>query len=386
MEQFLNGAGSKAFDIALKSGVTYATSFAMKKMTRVIDDQLNKTISSVVTKTTKRDTETQNEGHFINYLKILRNRIDLKLKILTSALEALIDLSKTKGMSGERTAQRCNMLVNPLIEDVESWLQKDQNNIERSMLELEKDIDSVSSYLQLSLQTMISKENVSYETARNESTRADYSLGNVLKAGVLMNQMLETYTCFECTLFRLKSFHENIATWNEVARRNKIYLEYLNDSKIIKIKQTFDDDMYHDVDDEELTKVIKITNLEKLFYNKDASSIGLNEIENECIILKLREKDEWIALSYYEQYEDSDSASEKSKNEDQQKSYKNLEILLLIFKLLNIEHWEESSILDIDNSILLEYFENDTSEPLSKQSQTENVNDVTKRIDSLNID
>jgi len=44
MEQFLNGAGSKAFDIAVKSGVSYATSFAMKKMTRMIDDQFNKAI------------------------------------------------------------------------------------------------------------------------------------------------------------------------------------------------------------------------------------------------------------------------------------------------------------------------------------------------------
>lgn len=386
MEQFLNGAGSKAFDIALKSGVTYATSFAMKKMTRVIDDQLNKTITSVVTKATTKDTDTHSEGHLINNLKILRNRIDLKLKILTGALEALVDLSKTKGMSGEQAAQRCNMLVNPLIDDVERWIEKDQDDIERSMLELEKNIDSVSSYLQLSLQTMISKENVSYEAAKDESTRIDYSLGNVLKAGVLMNQMLETYTCFECTLFRLKSFHENIAIWNEVARRNKVYLEYLDESKIVKIKQTFDDDMYHDPEDKELTKMIKITDVEKFFYNKDASSIGLNEIENECIILKMREKDEWIALSYYDQYEDSDSSSEEAENEEQSKSYKNLEILLLIFKLLKIEHWENSSVLEIDNSILLEYFKNDGSEVLSKQRQTENVNDVTKKIDSLNID
>lgn len=386
MEQFLNGAGSKAFDIALKSGVTYATSFAMKKMTRVIDDQLNKTITSVVTKATTKDTDTNSEGHLINNLKILRNRIDLKLKILTSALEALVDLSKTKGMSGEQAAQRCNMLVNPLIDDVERWIEKDQDDIERSMLELEKNIDSVSSYLQLSLQTMISKDNVSYEAAKDESTRIDYSLGNVLKAGVLMNQMLETYTCFECTLFRLKSFHENIAIWNEVARRNKVYLEYLDESKIVKIKQTFDDDMYHDPEDKELTKMIKITDVEKFFYNKDASSIGLNEIENECIILKMREKDEWIALSYYDQYEDSDSSSEEAENEEQSKSYKNLEILLLIFKLLKIEHWENSSVLEIDNSILLEYFKNDGSEVLFKQRQTENVNDVTKKIDSLNID
>ena len=386
MEQFLNGAGSKAFDIALKSGVTYATSFAMKKMTRVIDDQLNKTITSVVTKATTKDTDTNSEGHLINNLKILRNRIDLKLKILTSALEALVDLSKTKGMSGEQAAQRCNMLVNPLIDDVERWIEKDQDDIERSMLELEKNIDSVSSYLQLSLQTMISKENVSYEAAKDESTRIDYSLGNVLKAGVLMNQMLETYTCFECTLFRLKSFHENIAIWNEVARRNKVYLEYLDESKIVKIKQTFDDDMYHDPEDKELTKMIKIPDVEKFFYNKDASSIGLNEIENECIILKMREKDEWIALSYYDQYEDSDSSSEEAENEEQSKSYKNLEILLLIFKLLKIEHWEKSSVLEIDNSILLEYFKNDGSEVLFKQRQTENVNDVTKKIDSLNID
>lgn len=383
MEQFLNGAGSKAFDIALKSGVSYATSFAMKKMTRVIDDQLNKTITNVVTKTTKKDTDS--EGLDISDLKVLRDRIDLKLKILTSALEALVDLSKTKGMSGGQAAQRCNMLVNPLIEDVEGWIEKNQDDIERSMLELEKNIDSVSSYLQLSLQTLISKENVSYERIKNETTSIDYSLGNVLKAGVLMNQMLETYTCFECTLFRLKSFHDNIAIWNEVARRNRIYLEYLDESKIIKIKQTFDDDMYHDLEDKELTKTIKVTDVEKFFYNKDASSIGLNEIENECIILKMKEKDEWIALSYYDKYEDSDSSSDESENEQNSKSYKNLEILLMIFKLLKIEYWENSSVLEIDNSTLLEYFKNDGSE-LSKQRQAENVNDVTNKIDSLNID
>lgn len=383
MEQFLNGAGSKAFDIALKSGVSYATSFAMKKMTRVIDDQLNKTITNVVTKTTKKDTDS--EGLDISDLKVLRDRIDLKLKILTSALEALLDLSKTKGMSGGQAAQRCNMLVNPLIEDVEGWIEKNQDDIERSMLELEKNIDSVSSYLQLSLQTLISKENVSYERIKNETTSIDYSLGNVLKAGVLMNQMLETYTCFECTLFRLKSFHDNIAIWNEVARRNRIYLEYLDESKIIKIKQTFDDDMYHDLEDKELTKTIKITDVEKFFYNKDASSIGLNEIENECIILRMKEKDEWIALSYYDKYEDSDSSSDESENEQNSKSYKNLEILLMIFKLLKIEYWENSSVLEIDNSTLLEYFKNDGSE-LSKQRQAENVNDVTNKIDSLNID
>lgn len=388
MEQFLNGAGSKAFDIAVKSGVSYATSFAMKKMTRMIDDQLNKTITNVVIKTTKKDDTLYDEETLLKELKMLRNRIDLKIQILNSALEEIVVLSKIKGMSGVQITQKCNLLINPLINDVENWIEKDQDNIKESMKVLENDIDSVCSYLQLALQTLLSKKDVSYEGVKAEATKVDISLGNIVKAGILMNQMLETFTCFECTLFELTSFHDNAAVWKEMARRSKVYLDFTGDTKVINIKQSFDDDIYHETEDKELVKTIKIEYIEKFFYNQDASSIGLNEMENECIILKMKGENEWLALSYYEQYTDSDDSDDESESDEKEetKSYKNLEILLIIFKLLKIEHWEGLPIADIDNSILEEYFTSDQFDLSVKSKDTSNVNDVTNKIDSLNIE
>ena len=87
MELFLNGTGSKAFDIAVKSDVSFPTSFAMQKMTRMIDDQLNKTITNVIIKTTKKDSTTYDEKTLLKELNVLRNRIDLKIQILNNALE-----------------------------------------------------------------------------------------------------------------------------------------------------------------------------------------------------------------------------------------------------------------------------------------------------------
>ena len=393
MEQFLNGAGSKAFDIAVKSGVSYATSFAMKKMTRMIDDQLNKTITTVVTKSINKDNGTKdNEETLLKDLKALRNRIDLKIQLLNSALEEIVLLSKLKGMSGVQIIQKCNLLINPLIKEVENWIEKNQNNIKESMQVLENEIDSVCSYLQLALQTLLSKQNVSYNEVKTEVTKVDISLGNILKAGVLMNQMLETYTCFECSLFELKSFHDDVAIWKEMARRNKVYLESTDETRLISIKQSFDDDMYHEDEDKELTKTIKIDDIEKFFYNKDAASIGLDEIENECIVLKMKGENQWIALSYYERYEDSDTSDEESEddqtdlNKNSSKSYKNLAILLIIFKLLKIEHWEGVPIVDIENSILEGYFDSEEFEISVKTEQTKSINDVTDKIDTLNID
>ena len=387
MEQFLNGAGSKAFDIAVKSGVSFATSFAMKKMTRMIDDQLNKTITNVVIKTTKKDGATYDEETLLKELKVLRNRIDLKIQILNNALEEIVLLSKMKGMLGVQITQKCNLLINPLINDVENWIEKDQDDIKENMKILECNIDSVCSYLQLVLQTLLSKKDVSYEEIKAEATKVDISLGNIVKAGILMNQMLETFTCFECRLFELTSFHDNVAVWKEISRRGKVYLDFSGDTKLINIKQSFDDDMYHEAEDKELNKTLTIDDIEKFFYNKDASCIGLNEMENECIILKMKGENEWLALSYYEQYIDSSDSDDESECEkaEETKSYKSLEILLIIFKLLKIEHWEGLPIADINNSILEKYFDSDKFDVSVKSKDVNNVNDVTNKIDSLNI-
>ncbi|OBA27313.1 hypothetical protein HANVADRAFT_52347, partial [Hanseniaspora valbyensis NRRL Y-1626] len=102
MEQFLNGAGSKAFDIALKSGMSLATSYAMKRMTRMIDDQINKTITTVVTSTANSVSSGENNEN-LKKLKNIRDKIELKMMILTAALDQILIIGSKKGIIGIKT-------------------------------------------------------------------------------------------------------------------------------------------------------------------------------------------------------------------------------------------------------------------------------------------
>lgn len=396
MDQFLNGAGSKAFDIALKSGMSFATTYAMKRMTKVIDEQINKTITTVVSSASNFDSIDIKNKKLAN-LKSIRDRIELKITILTTALDQILSLGSSKGMIGMKTCSNCSKLITPITENLENWINEDANTIEKSMSLLEDDIDTVCGYLQLSIQVLATMENVEYEKTVDKGNALNVSKEVVLKSGLLIGDTAN-FNIFECTFYNLTSFHENTAIWKEVCRRGDVSFEMADDyNTLLKISQNIDDDLYHDFEDEKKFETqFTIERIEKIFFNRDASTIGFGEIGDECIVLKFK-NNKWIALSTYHPYKASDSESssdeESSNDEESFKSTEekkvnklcSIELLSTALKLLMVQSLEQQSLLNIPNDILNKYITQADMISRKDSNTDETVETVMKGVDKLNI-
>lgn len=396
MDQFLNGAGSKAFDIALKSGMSFATTYAMKRMTKVIDEQINKTITTVVSSASNFDSIDSKNKKLAN-LESIRDRIEIKITILTTALDQILSLGSSKGIIGMKTCSNCSKLITPITENLEKWINEDTNTIENFMSLLENDIDTVCGYLQLSIQVLATLDNVEYEKTMEKSNSLNVSQEIVFKSGLLIADTANS-NIFECTFYNLTSFHENTAIWKEVCRRVDVTFEMADDyNAAIKLYQNLDDDLYHDLEDEKNYETqFSIEKIEKIFFNKDASTIGFGEIGDECIVLKFK-NNKWIALSKYHPYSPSDSASdsdeESTNDEESFKSTKekkinklcSIELLSTSLKLLMVQSLEQQSLLTIPNDILNNYITQVDMISRKDSNTDQTVEIVMKGVDELNI-
>ena len=404
MEQFLNGAGSKAFDIALKSGMSFATSYAMKRMARMIDDQINKTITTVVTSTANSVSSGKNNEN-LKKLKNIRDKIELKMMILTAALDQILIIGSKKGIIGIKTCENCNKLISPIVENLENWINEDSNSIEKSMVNLEKDIDTVCSYLQLSSQLLITLNDVDYEKIGAEGNSLNVSKELLLKSGLIIGDVTNS-NAFEVSFYELTSFHENVAVWKEVCRRACVTFETTEEySTKLNIKQDFNDDMYHDLEEEtEFETSLSIDSINKIFHNKDSSSIGFGDVGDECIVLKC-DDNKWFAIATYHPYQDSsDTSSEEEEEKENEKEveeereedfksvqekrtikHKSIEMLSIIIKLLKIQYWEQKPLLNLSDEILHAYIKQGDMMAYNSTKTEENMEDVTKGVNDLNI-
>ncbi|XBW34866.1 hypothetical protein QEN19_000433 [Hanseniaspora menglaensis] len=390
MEEFLNGASSKAFDIAMKSSISFATSYAMKRMTRLIDEQVNKTITTVVASAGSNDNRTDK----LFKMKKIRNRIEIKMSILNTALDQILIIGGSKGHVGAEMCNNCNKLLVPIIKDLENWINEDSESIEKAMMLLEKDIDTVVRYLQLSLQTVTGLQDVNYDSKIKENNSSNLSSSILVKSALIIADSSNT-NIFECSYNELTRFHENTAVWKEVCRKCNVSFECFNNynNKLI-IKQNFNDDLYHNLEEESKLEIeYELNKFEKIFYIDDSSTIGFGDNGSPCLVFKCH-NEKWVSISPYTAYEDTTSEDENSQNEEEDFEsvaentiirHSSIELLSTIIKLLKIQCWEQKTLVNITDDTLEAYIKQGNIITKEEKNTENKINKIAESVDKMNI-
>lgn len=413
MDELLARAGSQAVTFAVKSGVSLASSYAIK------------TISNFLIQIPS--AESQN---FLELKIELENRID----IVSSAID-LIKLVAARGNTNlqstlkitENLKQEINQFdsnIQKLLHAIEdSKLQKSKNEAiheaERYIKDLLRRIQEITPYINLALTT--SGANLSSALPKTISP------GLLLKASNFICLNNDKFSgnpksshqvgpTFEITLF---SIFYNINSkdhinWKEDMKRAfvKIYRvpsEEGDDSfkYNLSIKQSFNDERYHNVEDgEEVPRDISLETqkIEKIFFSVSGKLLKLEEHDSAVLILKVDDKKEdesgrktestisWYALGGYEPGVDNSNNSEEEEIEDGIQETQNTDtvdysksigLMEYIIRLTSLQQNDQNNILSINDERLALYLHDEN--PNSIKKGVLDINEVTKNLKKVSL-
>ncbi|KAH3903219.1 Yrb30p SCDLUD_000838 [Saccharomycodes ludwigii] len=372
MDQFINDAGSKAISFAIKSSVSYASSFALKKITKLLDDKINEKLLNPAV-SAKKDSQAKvidsvddntnfsgkyknkNNNNEIYELKLLKNKLTIQFDIVANAMD-LIKLVSLK--SNTPTLNSTLRLIEPLqkdIQDFEIYLQQPNDNMD----EVRVIIDKMKSFTRR-IEEIIPLINLSlYTSGINLCTTmkiSDVSPSLILNAAKYFSFENKKHTnnigpIFEMSVFSVSSISDKIL-WKENMKRATITINKKENTEHsenmtkkcskyqydLTIKQNFDDGRYHNLNEEIVqTKKYDLNSLVKIYFNISGDLLNIPDFNDPVLVLKIKKEQnerhtddstyptddsnhEWIALGMYEEYEYSDSSSdlesqEESKNE-----------------------------------------------------------------------
>lgn len=397
MDVILSKASNQVVTFAIRSGISLASGFAIKTVTKFLDK---------IPESDKR--------RIIN----TKNKIQTKIEIISTSIE-LIKLANARGNTSLEATVR---LIDELNEDI-TIFDETVDNIMNSMNNgNEKDsIKSVETYMKGLLEKIddiVPLINLSLVTSGVNLTgnlSNSVSPGRLLQASNFLTQSnlkfkgdrdtitqvgpvfdLKYYTIFY-NPSRLKYIEESqeidelsCISWKEEYARclGRILRSFDADIDYfytLKINEDFDDGRYHD--DEEIPRLstYKIDKVERMFFTASGKLLKLENRNSPVLILKLigeRNEEVWIALGEIEPGEFDDSTSEDENEEEKRNddeiernkdktdnTYNTLSVLEYIIRLCRAQHNEKKSVLDITDEKLSLYLEhksnNDESLPVN---------------------
>lgn len=424
MDEFLAKAGSQAVSFAIKSGISIASSYAIKS--------IGKFISQI-----PQEDSTK--------LEILRSQLETRIEIISFALD-LIKLVASKGNTNleytlnltkglRRDIDEFDNKVNELFKDIQenSTNKKLQSvkikSLEVYMTNLLKQIENVTPFINLSLTT--SGTNLSSTLSKKISPNLLLNASNYI---VENNRHYKVNPnvgpSFEVTLYTIfynSSNIDNPIIWKETMKRANVVIKRANDSKIdgynytISIRQNFDDGRYHNEDevrDHEL--VLNIGQIKKLVFNVSGRLLRLEENDNPVLILKTESDTtpdgnpsiKWYALGGYDEPELSDSEDEEQeeveeKEEEEEEDQndtkdqfkdaldtcirnelpvsRSVALLEYIIRLLSLQHNDEKSLLDITDERLSIYLNDEKAYSKVKEKQVD-IHQIINALKNMNLD
>ncbi|CCH44831.1 hypothetical protein BN7_4400 [Wickerhamomyces ciferrii] len=404
-------AGSQAVTFAIRSGISIASGYAVKSVTKFLakvpDDQRLK-------------------------LERTKHKLQTRIEIVSSA----IDLIKLVASRGNTNLSSTLKLTKDLKDEIDQFDDKIQtitesygnkkdvnsvNNVKLYMLDLLSRIEEAIPLINLSLTT--SGANLS-GTLSNQ-----VSPGRLLQASNFVNKSNELFNnkeelqigpMFQLTLYsifyhkgRIINNRLNEISWKEDFTRANVSVirlpsEINEYDYVLRIKENFNDDRYHDDEDEPKLIELDISTITRLFFSASGKLLKLEDRSSPVLVLKINKifddqdsensqssisdlnQIEWLSLGEYEQLYNDSSDESGSDDEDntpikpkQQASSKDqsqssLSLLEYILRLCVLQTNDQSSILEVNDERLALYLndENHSSEnPISSNTNNEFENE-----------
>lgn len=416
MDEILAKASNQAMSFAIRSGISIASGFAIKTVSKFLDKI------------------PQSEKARIEAAK-------LKLRTKINIVSSSIDLIKLEAARGDSALEATLQLVNELkleidvfdiemkeaLENFNSSNEKDTiKHVESIINRLIESINDAIPLINLSLLTC----GVSFKSAMSskispsrllqsscllhESNKIDESNLEDVLVGPLFD--LKLFTVFY-NPSRLKYIEEDKSSksssipssqmlmaisWKEEYARALIKLVRTRGKNFdyqLVIEEDYDDGRYHDEDEKARTKRIKVGNIRKQFFSASGRLLRLEGSNSPVLILKTQVGTDYEYIAFGEtgaEFDGSDDEqiSRSSEYEDtndiqETEKVKTLSLLEYLLRLASLQEMEQKSILEINDEKLTFYLSNQADGSAIPKSSFERAidNEINKETtQSLQLD
>ncbi|CAH6721107.1 ran-specific GTPase-activating protein 30 [[Candida] jaroonii] len=359
MDDILYKASNQAMSFAIKSGISLASGFAIKRITKLLDKLPDDDTSMILKK---------------------RKRISTKISIISSSIE-LIKLISAQGNSAlastmelieelEESFETFDQDVEAMIQDLNGNGDKQRiiKNVEKKMNELIEEIDESVPLINLSLITCsVNRNGVSLSKLikasnyleKNTDPGQDKDDGEDAKDEAKEINVGPPFSFKFYSIFYNPSRLENggsqldCISWKE--KYAKAIVQISKDPYNITITEDFNDGRYHDDEDEPEKKVIKLEDIGKLFFT---SSGKILRLDNNLPVLILKLGEDYVGFGAHDISLESDSETEEEGEEPEIKVIegdRDLSLFEYLIKLLKLEKTENKAISSINDEKLSIY-------------------------------
>lgn len=367
MDQILNKASNQVVTFAIRSGISLASGFAIKTITKFLDK---------LPESEKIKIQT------------LRNKVQTKADIVSISS----DLIKLACARGNSSLEATVLFLQELNEEIDTFDTTVNDITSRLTGGNEKEsVRQVELYLKALLQQIndaIPILTLSLVTAGvnlNGALQKGVSPGRLLQASNYINKANEsggpqvgpTFDLVMYTIFynpsRMKYINGeqddelSSITWKETFARSLVRIIQEPDYKYtFEIKEDFNDGRYHDEEEEPAkTKTYNTELIQRMFFSASGTLLKLEGRNSPVLIIKLVDGDseEWIALGEInlgefddddDNDDDDDDDDEEEKEEVQQKTT-SLSLLEYLVRLSKLQHIEQKQLLQIKDEVLSLY-------------------------------
>lgn len=401
MDEILSKASNQAVSFAIRSGISLASGYAIKTISKFLDKI------------------PEQEKVKINRKK---HKIQVKIEIINNSIELIKAVTARGNSSLESTVS--------LIDDLANEFNKFDQTIEDIIVKLADShsktndlVSQVNSYMNdlmdkiddsiplLTLSVVTSGVNLSQDLSHRISINKVILASNYLINGHKSGSRLigpqfdmKFYSVFynpsrlkyhdTATSSSSDSENSSIITWKEEYARSKVTIESVSEFNYeLKVLENFDDDRYHEDSDTPQSRKINLKNVQKLFFSRSGQLLKLDNNNSPVLILKLID-DQYIALGELnpKDFEDSDDEDddEDEEDEDSKKTDKvkteetpvsiKLSLLEYMIRLCILQHTDQKCISDITDERLAIYLNNEILNP-SKSETTDNTNSINETLD-----
>lgn len=416
MDQLINKVSSQAISFAIRSSISIASTFAIKKISKLINDNNN------------------NNNNDTIKLNLIKNKLNIRILIITNAINSINSISYSNNHDNVKLINEIVSLINNFSNEIDNININDDNKdidyIEIIINKIIIKIDEIIPLINLAINTIITNSNLNSQFS-NALNSKNISLNLLINATNYINisndlafnsnlkksiRISDIFKVSIFTLFNTKT-NSNIIQWKEKFRlTNLSILQTPNTFNYnLKFIKNLNDGLYHNEEEEAnelmnfnifindieilyLSTFKKLMNLQKENTQQsdeesdedDPDESFINE-NDPILILKVKknktdnkeeEKDNnddsfvWYALaSSKEVLSDSDEEEDDTYDGDET----NILLLNYIIRIISLQNIEEMKITDINDEKIYSFLNNYTT---SIQDQN-NINTITENLKSM---
>lgn len=390
MDQLLARAGSQAVTFAIRSGITFASGYAVRTVTKFLDKIPESEKKKILDKRTKIRIKTDILGQAMDLIRLAAVRGN-------TSLEPSLELIEAVSAEIDRFEAKMNSITDSL-----SSLNEKESVVEvnRCMDSLLRQLDEATPLLQLSIAT----SGATMKTSLSSSV----SPGRLLEASRLVamaNDSVDTHKTrkntsseyvgpvFDLVYYsvfynpsRLKYIEpddtKNVSaakdelsaiSWKEEYSRALVRVRSVPSKNshfqyVLEIREDHNDNRYHDLDPQ--LKSVDVRSIMRMFFSASGKLLRLESRSAPVLMFKLNDEagnEEWIALGQvgvgeFDESSDSEDDEEGSqKSEEPENKNRSLSLLEYILRLCALQQRDQTSIFETSDEKLALYLQDENA-------------------------